>query len=330
MRLRLVVPADVEVPTGGNVYDLALAAALRRGGDEVVVERCAPSRLDPLLRHPWSGPTLVDGLLAGQDPAALTGSPAAVLVHLPLGLETGLPARRAAELDALEGQSLRAATAVVVTSSWAAEELLRRHGLRDVAVAAPGVDRASVSAGSQPPLLVQLAALVPRKDQLGTLAALAEVADLSWSARLAGPDDRDAAYAGAVRRAVDDAGLTGRVQVPGPLPRDDAWEGADLALLPSRAETFGMVVTEALARGVPAVVSEGGAVEALGHVPGLGRPGVVVPVADPPALAAALRRWLVDVSHRDALRVSARARRGMLTGWDVTAAAVRQALTDRA
>ena len=73
--------------------------------------------------------------------------------------------------------------------------------------------------------------------------------DLSWRARLVGPDDRDPAYAAAVRDAVRTAGLEDRVEIPGAMTREAAWAGADLALLPSRVETFGMVVTEALARG---------------------------------------------------------------------------------
>ena len=281
-----------------------------------------------MLQQRWPGPTLVDGLLGCADPVALEAGRAAVLVHLPLALDA-TAAGRAAELDALERRALRAARAVVATSAWAARDLRRRHGLARVAVAAPGVDPAPLTLGSDPPLLVQLAALVPRKDQLGVVEALRRVADLPWTARLAGPDDRDPAYAAAVRRAVHAAGLDTRVEVPGALPRELAWAGADLALLPSRAETYGMAVTEALARGVPAVVAEGGAVEALGSVPGHGPPGAVVPAGDPAALAVTLRRWLGDAGQRQLFQVSARARRGTLARWDSTARSVRSALAAR-
>lgn len=328
MRLRLVVPADVQAPTGGNVYDLALAAALRSGGDDVLVLPCPPSALGTVLQQRWPGSTLVDGLLACADPVALEAADAAVLVHLPLALDASSPGRAEA-LDALERRALAAARTVVATSAWAARDLRCRHGLTAVAVAAPGVDPAPLVHGSDPPLLVHLAALVPRKDQLSVVAALRRVAGLPWTARLAGPDDRDPAYAAAVRRAVHAAGLDERVEVPGALPRERAWAGADLALLPSRAETYGMAVTEALARGVPAVVAGGGAVEALGAVPGLGRPGAVVPPGDPSALAVTLRRWLEDEEQRQLFRVSARARRGTLARWDSTARSVRSALTAR-
>jgi glycosyltransferase involved in cell wall biosynthesis len=327
VRLRLVVPADVGAPTGGNVYDVALADALRSDGDEVEVLRCAPAGLQAALQQSWAGPTLVDGLLACPQPKTVTSARVGVLVHMPLALEAGLSAERAGELDRLEGQALRAATPVVATSHWCADYLRRQHRLAAVAVAAPGAEPAAVSAGSDPPLLVHLAALLPNKDQLGVVAALSRCTDLSWRARLAGPVDRDPAYVAMVRDAVRAAALTDRVEIPGAMARDAAWADADLALLPSRVETFGMVVTEALARGIPVVVSEGGAAEALGVTATGERPGVVVPAGDTAVLTWALRRWLTDEAFRDGLRARALSRRATLEGWETTALRVRQALT---
>ena len=326
MRLRLVVPADVDTPTGGNHYDLALADALRRSGDEVEVVRCEPRALHTTLRRPWAGPTLVDGLLACPQPRALASAQVSVLVHLPLALEPSLSEDRAAALDRLERQALHAARVVVATSHWSADYLERHHLLTGVAVAPPGTEPSPIGVGSDPPLLVHVAALLPNKDQLGVVAALSGLMDLSWHARLVGPDDRDPAYADAVRDAVRTAGLEDRVEIPGAMTREAAWAGADLALLPSRVETFGMVVTEALARGVPAVVSEGGAEEALGFTSDGKRPGVVVTAGDPEALRLALRRWLTDSTHRGELRTSALTRRATLDGWETTAQRIRRAL----
>ena len=326
MRLRLVVPADVDTPTGGNRYDLALAEALRRSGDEVAVLRCEPRALHLALHEPWAGLTLVDGLLACPQPRVVASAQVSVLVHLPLTLEAGQSRDRAAEVDRLERQALHAARVVVATSHWSAGFLARHHLLTGVAVAPPGTEPSPVGVGSNPPLLVHVAALLPNKDQLGVVAALSGLTDLSWRARLVGPDDRDPAYAASVRDAVRAAGLEDRVDIPGTMTREAAWAGADLALLPSRVETFGMVVTEALARGVPAVVSEGGAEEALGLTADGKRPGVVVTAGDPEDLRRALRRWLSDSTHRGALRASALTRRATLEGWETTAKRIRKAL----
>lgn len=325
MRIRLVVPANVHEPTGGNRYDLALAAALRAAGDTVELRACAPAALETVL-EPCSGVTLLDGLLACPQPAAVAERGVGVLVHLPLALEGGLPPHRRAQLDRLEGETLRQAAAVIATSSWSADHLAGHHGLSGVAVARPGTEPAPLEQGSDPPLMLHLAALLPDKDQLGVVSALSRLKHLPWRARLAGPADRDPAYAAAVADAVRHAGLLDRVELPGTMEREQAWAGVDLALLPSRVETFGMVVTEGLARGIPAVVCEGGAEEALGTTPTGQRPGVVVPTGDVDALAAALLRWLTERDHRDALRAAAVARRDTLTGWDVTAEQVRQAL----
>jgi glycosyltransferase involved in cell wall biosynthesis len=80
-----------------------------------------------------------------------------------------------------------------------------------------------------------------------------------------------------------------------------------------------MVVTEALARGLPVVAAEvGGLPEALGHGAGGTRPGLLVPSEDPAALAAALRAWLGDAELRGALRRAARERRESLSPWSAT------------
>jgi glycosyltransferase involved in cell wall biosynthesis len=184
--------------------------------------------------------------------------------------------------------------------------------------------------GSEPPLLVQVAALLPHKNQLGVVEALAPLADVPWRLRLVGSLDRQPAYAAKVRAAVQSAGLAQRVEIAGVQARDAAWAGADLALLPSRAEAFGLVVTEALARGIPAVVSAGGAEEALGVAAeheGGAVPGAVVPVGDVAALTGALRHWLTDPTYRRDLRDRARVRRERLEGWDVTAQRLVAALT---
>ena len=89
-----------------------------------------------------------------------------------------------------------------------------------------------------------------------------------------------------------------------------AYAAADVLVLASRGETYGMVVTEALARGLPVIATAvGGLPEALGRGPGGDLPGLLVPPDDPAALAAALRRWLGEPDLRQRLRQSAAERR---------------------
>lgn len=152
--------------------------------------------------------------------------------------------------------------------------------------------------------------------------ALTAVRDLPWTCVCAGPLGRDPGYVEHVRGLISAGGLADRVRLAGPLtgrPLEEAYAAADLLVLPSRAETYGMVVTEALARGIPVVASEVDALpETLGRTPDGFRPGLLVPPDDPDALAAALRRWLINPALRVRIRTSARLRRGMLHGWATT------------
>jgi glycosyltransferase involved in cell wall biosynthesis len=221
---------------------------------------------------------------------------------------------------------LEAATAVVTTSEWTRGRLGELYGLPAdrVHVAEPGVDPAALAPRTATgAALLCVAAVTPGKGHDVLLDALATMPDLPWRCTCVGSLVRDPEWAaGVLRRAGD------RVRFRGPLvgvELDRAYAAADLLVLPSRAETYGMVLTEALARGVPVVASDvGGVPEALGGA------GLLVPPDDPAALAAALRAWRDDPDLRRRLRRAARERRAVLRPWAATAADVAGALTSAA
>ncbi|WP_199442927.1 glycosyltransferase family 4 protein [Umezawaea beigongshangensis] len=339
--VHVVLPGDVDdptVPSGGNVYDrricdglvalgvpvreTALAGAWPRPGT------AARAELGRVLAECRDGAVvLLDGLVACGVPDVV--APHAerlrlvVLVHLPLADETGLAPALAAELDAAERETLRAASAVVATSPWAARRLVEHHGLAPsrVHTVPPGTDPAPLAPGTNAPArLLCVASVTPRKGHDLLVDALAAVADLPWSCEFAGPHSRDPAHVARVRGLVERHGLGNRVRWSGPLtgaPLAAAYAAADLLVLPSRAETFGMVVTEALARGVPVLATAvSGVPDTLGRDDDGTVPGLLVPAGDAGALAEALRRWLTDGSLRRDLRSSARRRRDSLSTWD--------------
>lgn len=329
-----VVP-EPAAPSGGHTYDLRLARTL--GLHRVEVPGTWP-RPDPDARTalhrvldglPDASTVLLDGLVACGVPEVVLPHTrrlrTVVLVHLPLADETGLPPEAAADLQTREQAVLRAAAAVIATGDAAARDLAERHRLDAVAVAPPGTDPAPQTTPGDGTRLLCVASPTPRKGHDLLLTALHRLRDLPWTCTCPGlPARGGGPWAARLQESARTLG--DRLTLPGPLTGTDldtAYATADLLVLPTRAETYGMVVTEALARAVPVLATRvGGVPQALGRAPDGTRPGLLVPPQDPDALTRALHRWLTDPPLRERLRHSARRRRTALAGWKETAHAV--------
>jgi glycosyltransferase involved in cell wall biosynthesis len=347
--LHAVLPGGIDdpaAPSGGNTYDRRVLTGLAATRDvhEIAVPATWPYPAEAaravlareLAQLPRGATVLLDGLVACAVPELL--EPLAdrlrlvVLVHLPLGDETGLSPAGAAELTARERRTLRAAAAVVATSEGAARRLETLHDLPagSVHVAAPGVDRAPPAEATRDGnRLLCVAAVTPRKAQDVLVEALHQVAGLRWTCTLVGALDRAPAFVGRVRQLA--GAVPGRITFAGTRTGEAltrTYREADLLVLPSLAETYGMVVTEALARAVPVLATQvAGVPEALGTAPDGTLPGALVPPGDPEALAAALRRWLTEPALRHDWRFAAAARRAGLRGWDETTRRLSEVLT---
>ncbi|MET7711673.1 glycosyltransferase family 4 protein [Streptomyces sp. NPDC005407] len=349
--VHIVLPGGVDdpaAPSGGNVYDRRVCRELPGIGWQVHEHAVAGSWPEPaaaaraelarVLAESADGTVvLLDGLVACAVPDIVVPEAErlrlAVLVHLPLGDETGLAPARAAALDALERETLRAVPAVVATSEWAARRLVAHHGLASgrVHVAAPGVDIEPVAPGTDGvSRLLCVASVTPRKGQYRLVKALAAVADLPWDCVCVGGLDQDPGYVAGLRELIEEYGLGDRVSLVGPqagAELDASYASADLMVLTSYAETYGMAATEALARGIPVLATAvGGLPEAVGRAPDGSVPGILVPSEDPEALPAALRRWFGDPGLRRRLKAAAGDRRTALDGWETTSRTLAGAL----
>jgi glycosyltransferase involved in cell wall biosynthesis len=338
--VHVVVPDGIDDParpSGGNTYDRRVCDGLAALGwtvrEHAVRDAAALART--VRRIPDGAVVLLDGLIASSASEALVPQARrlrqVVLVHMPLGHRP--PDGEAAAVRARERDVLAAAAAVVTTSAWTRRRLAELYALPAgrVHVTQPGVDAASLAPGSAAgDALLCVAALTPDKGHDVLLDGLGMAMDLSWNCAFVGSLVRDPAFAGDMRRRARDSGLGERVRFPGPRTGPDLdheYAAADLVVLPSRAETYGMVVTEALARGLPVLATDvGGVTEALGHAADGSRPGLLVAPGDPAALAAALRAWLQDAELRDRLRAAARERRAKLRPWAASASAVADVL----
>jgi glycosyltransferase involved in cell wall biosynthesis len=341
-----MVPAGIDDParpSGGNNYDRRIARGLAAMGWTVHLHEVAGSWPMPDARSlgalaaafdgiPDRAVVLLDGLVASPAPEVL--SPVAdrlrlvVLLHVPLGQYTTDHGSRDRE-----GTVLTVAASVITTSAWARRAVLELYSLPSdhVQVAEPGVDPAGLAPGTgNAGSLLSVAAVIPAKGHDVLLDALAPLAGLRWHCRCVGSLEGDPAFAERLRRRVSDNGLEGRVLFPGPQAEADlasSYAAADVLVLPSRAESYGMVITEALAHGLPVVAAEvGGVPDALGQSVDGARPGLLVPPGDPAALRDALRSWLENAGLRRRLRVAARERRTSLTDWSRTTSAVAEVL----
>ncbi|GAB2820237.1 glycosyltransferase family 4 protein [Actinoallomurus bryophytorum] len=339
--VHVVMPGDVDdpaVPSGGNTYDrrVCQGLAVDRPVHEIAVRGAWPRPRDAereelarsLAALPDGSLVIADGLVACGVPEVVVPQARrlrlAVLVHMPLADE----AEPGGDLDARERRTLTAVGAVVTTSRWSARRLVAHHGLDAgrVHVAAPGTDPAPTAPGTDgASQLLCVASVTPLKSQDVLVEALATITDLAWNCVCAGALSRAPAYVARLRRRIARLGLDERVRLIGPQTGErlaSAYAGADLVVLASRAETYGMVVTEALARGIPVMATAvGGVPETVGDAGG-DLPGVLLPPGDPSALAEALRRWLGEPGTRDRFRAAARRRREELDGWETTSRAL--------
>jgi glycosyltransferase involved in cell wall biosynthesis len=350
MTVHAVLPDGIDNParpSGGNVYDRQVCSGLAARG-WVVHEHAVHgfwSRPDAgsfaalagvLQRIPDDAVVLLDGLVASAAPEVLVPHAhrlrLVVLVHMPLGHRP--PDDEVEEARMRERVVLSAAAAVVTTSAWSRRRLLELYPLSEdrMHVAKPAVDAAELATGTAGgEALLCVAAVTFDKGHDVLLEALATISDLPWHCVCVGSLDRDPAFVNSLRQRSLDRGLGNRVEFPGPrtgLDLHRSYAAADLLVLASRAETYGMVVTEALAHGLPVVAAQvGGLIEALGDVPGGIRPGLLVAPDDALALGATLRSWLGDAELRTRLRRAARERRVSLSGWSDTTSVIADVLT---
>lgn len=336
------VPGDPETRTGGYVYAKRLIQGLRGQGWTVHPVRLPgtfprPSAEDLAKTQrilgdlPARATVLIDGLAFGVLPPDLLAGlnlDIVALVHHPLALETGLVPDDTQAFARREREALAFARAVIVTSPHTADVLAADYDVPHarIAVAPPGIDPRVRAKGNHPPRLLTVATVTPRKGHDVLVTALERIKDLLWTSTMAGSLDRAPACAAALRTQIAASGVAGRITLAGEVA-DEAlaalYHRADLFVLPSRYEGYGMVFADALASGLPVVACAAGAV--AGTVPAAA--ALLVPVDDAEALAGALRKLLTDPDLRRAMADAAWAAGQKLPTWESCARAVAKALT---
>jgi glycosyltransferase involved in cell wall biosynthesis len=338
-----IVPGPLDQRTGGYIYDRRIVEGLRAAGWTVAVHELAGAfpKVDAAARRaalhtieamPRSAVPVIDGLAlpAFAALAARLPQPWVALVHHPLALETGLMPAEAQAFADLERRLLAGAARVIATSPGTRRDLAAYDlDAGRIGVVCPGTDPAPLARGSTGPGLELLcvASLTPRKGHLILLEALAELRALDWRLVCVGSAERDSACALKIARALDRFGLRERARLVGERGEAELgpyYAGADLFVLASYHEGYGMALAEALARGLLVVATRAGAIPET--VPD--GTGLLVAPGDPGDLAAALHRVMTEPELRAELMAGARAARRRLPGWDDAAGTFAAELAD--
>jgi len=331
--LVFIVPGSLQSRTGGYEYDRRLIAGLRARGWSIQVHELDDSFPIPtpaardhaarVLAGIGDGATvLIDGLALGALPDEIERVAARLhvvgLIHLPLAAEIGLDLETAARLKATEQRALAAAALVIVTGRDTVAAL-ESYGVEPerIAVVEPGADRAPLARGSggSSVQLLCVATANPGKGHDILFHALARVPQRNWHLSCVGSLDRHPPTVERLRATLRKKGLMDQVSLVG--ERDTAgleafYDRADLFVLATLHETYGMAVAEALARGLPVISTTTGAIaELVGD-----HAGVLVPPGDEAALAGALSYVLGDARVREQLAGGARRARERLPTWD--------------
>jgi glycosyltransferase involved in cell wall biosynthesis len=220
-----------------------------------------------------------------------------------------------------ERRALAAAALIVVTGA-ATLGMLARYGIaRDkITVVEPGTTRAPVARGSGGTTvqLLAVATLNPNKGHEILLEALAAIPHRNWHLVCAGSLTRHPATAARVRATMGRLQLEDRVTLTGELDADklhECYDRADVFVLATRQETYGIAVAEALARGLPVVSTTTGAIPDLVGADA----GLLAPVGNIEVLAGALARVIGDARLRARLADGAKRARRRLRSWEEAA-----------
>ena len=328
-----VVPGPIDTRTGGSNYDRRMVEGLRHGGRSVDVRELdgafpcpSAAAVEPAAAAFASirdgAIAVIDGLVLGALSHLVEREArrlrVVALIHLPVAADVSIDPGTAAQLETGERRALAAAALVIVTGS-ASISLLARHDLpRDrLVVVEPGTDRAPLARGSggTPLQLLCVATIGPGKGHEILVRALAAMPDRGWRLTCAGSVTRHPGTADQLRATVNELGLGDRITLVGELDARGvaaAYDGADLFVLATLQETYGMAVAEALARGLPVVSTTTGAIiDLVGQSAGL-----LVGPGRLEELTEALARMVGDAQLRARLADGARRVRDRLQTWE--------------
>ncbi|MEM7416514.1 MAG: glycosyltransferase family 4 protein [Gemmatimonadota bacterium] len=342
--LHLIVPGALEQRTGGYLYNARMVRGLRDldwsvsvhelNGSFPDADQDAEEAMQSALASIPEGQTVViDGLAMGGLPGPICDHSDRLrvisLVHHPLAEETGISTEHQRRFRASERAAVGCCAGVIVTSDFTAAALRDFEVPEDrLEVVRPGTSPVPVAEGpgaGQPPALLCVASVTPRKGHDVLIRAMELVRDVPWTCVCVGSLDRASDFTQAVREQIRAAGLDGRVELTGEVSDGGLralYHASSIFVLASHYEGYGMAIAEAVASGLPVVSTDGGAIPFTAPADA----AVLVPPGDAEAFAEALREVLTDDARRAELATAARRHADTLPSWDASARAFTDAI----
>ena len=321
-QLIFVYPGDLNARTGGYAYDRRIIEGLKNLGWQIQLISLGPGYPFPspiqvaqaaekLLKLPIGIPMVIDGLALGALPALAAQiaqrHPLIALIHHPLAFEAGLSDAQINHLKQSEIEALRYVSKAIANSLATARHLYVHYGLAQsrIEVVLPGTDRIShtypkekhSASNSNPIRLLSVGSIIPRKGFHYLIEALAPLAGSNWTLSIAGETSRHAKAYAQLLADIQRFHLTNQVHVLGAVSDQELqtlYEQADVFVLASLFEGYGMVYAEAMAYGLPIIATTGGAIPDT--VPT--EAGLLVAPGDVPALTLALKTLIEDQAYR--------------------------------
>lgn len=333
MALAFVVPGPLDQLTGGYLFGRHVVEGLRALGRTVTVAELAGRFPDAddiaraaaartLGNLPTGSTAVIDGLALPGFTECLAREAKRLrllgFIHHPLSLETGLSAAEAYRYAAMEARLWPLLRGVLCPSTHTANAVIAAGvAAHRVRVTMPGTAKPAIAnertrQGSL--RLLAVGAVTPRKGHLLLIETLADLRQFDWRLTCIGSLERDRAAAEALRRMVAAKQLGDRVTLAGECPPElltAAYRDADIFVLPSYEEGYGMVYAEALAHGLPIIATTAGAIPET--VPATA--SLLVAPGDAAALRNALERMFVDANLRARLAAGAMLAAKALPDW---------------
>ena len=338
MRIAFVVPAPFATLSGGYLYDRRIIEGLRDRGHQVEVvelaghhplpdEAASAAARDVLARVAPDERLVIDGLgLPAFAPLAdeLARRGAVGLIHHPTTHETGLADDAREALRRIESSVFPKLARLVAVSPHTAGQLATAFGCDAgrIGVVTPGTDPAmrATGSGGDGCAIIAVGTLMPRKGHDVLMRALARLTDLDWTLTIVGSPDRDPVHAHGLSALAEELGIANRITFAGEVEGaglDALYARSDIFALATHWEGYGMVIAEALARGLPLAITAGGAAAELAPR----EASVVSPPGDANSLGRAMRRVMFDRALRAQMSDAAWATGQRLPRWSDQAAA---------